>query len=332
MGSAFESQPGLEGFPMKQPEPAHRSFRLTLGKGVTNIDGLSSTGEGEMAELASAINLDLDNDSNGRLRKGRVQRLAVTKPHSLKVHGGLAWLVSEGVLKALLSDYSTVDIATLSHNQRLSYQPINDELVVSNGLDIGWLEAGAFVPFAPTLDVFELPMPAGQYLAFYNGLLIVASGSTLYVSKPWNAEVRDSRVSEYPMNGYIRMLVAVENGLWVSTDKSLGFISGPSPEEWSYRERSDQVPPDGCFGSGTVRDGATITKIAFWAADGFYEGKAGGVLENLSQDRSRLPAGPSGLCMRREADGLVQYIAVIQSPEDGNISPDNDFDVHTISQ
>jgi hypothetical protein len=308
-----------------------RAFELNLYKGVTN---LRETAEGErLEELAQAVNLDLTNERQGRLRKGRVQRLAVTAPHSLQVspyNSQIAWFVTEGILKVLQPGYTAVDLVTLSTNTRLSYAFFNQEVVASNGAEIGWLSAAEFVPFAPTLGVFEAVMPAGQYLAFFKGSLLVARGSVLYVSKPYNAEIRDERFSEFPLDGYIRMLGTVEDGIWLATDNGVYFLGGAGAEEWTMQNRSDQVPADGCFGSGFVREKEEIRQLVYWAADGFYEGRAGGALENLSEGLVRLPKGITGECFRREADGMTQYIAVIHGAEDGNIPAAHSFEVHTL--
>lgn len=311
-----------------------RRFRLALQQGVQNIDAEAESSQESLSVLDLADNVDLDNKAQARTRKGRQLRLAASAPHSFWVNpkdDSQAWFVEGSVLKRLNADYTATELATLSSDQPLRYLLLNEEIVASNGSDIGWLTASEFVPFsASSSDEFVAAMPAGQYLAFYRGSLVVASGSTLYVSKPWNAEERDTRYSQFPMSGAVRMLGAVEDGLWVATDKHVVFLSGQGPDEWTYQERSAKVPADGCFGTGFAVEGKETVMRVYWAADAFYEGRAGGSLTNLSDGRVRLPSGSSGLCFSRENNGISQVIALIRSPEDGNISVDDDLSVNTL--
>lgn len=268
--------------------------------------------------LTRAENVDRDNNDFCTRRGGRTQRYAgathsfFTSPFDKTV----GWFVQDSVLKRFNIDYTATTLATLGANLPMAYEKVNSELVASNGVNIGWLRRESFTEFAPTLGQFEEKMPAGQYLGFYNGTLYAASGSVLYASKPWNAEVYDPRYGVFPLPGYIRMLAAVEDGLWLATDQQVAFIRGGGASEFKYTERSDQVPPDGGFSVGYEGDEKSSRRVVRWVSkDGFCRGYAGGSFESLSYPDVALPTGSAGKCFHRVNNGTDQYIAVIRNPE-----------------
>ncbi len=271
--------------------------------------------------LTRAENVRFDGNGVISLRSGRTKKLAGT-PKSLFVDAltGFCFFLDGTVIKILNTDYTSSTVATLSSSAPLCYCPVNGELVASNGVDIGWLSGSVFEPFAPTLGQFEVAMPAGQYLAVYNGSLISASGEVLYVSKPYHAEVRDSRLSEFPLGGYVRMLAAVEDGLWVATKDGVAFISGSGVDEFVYRRVSKHAPADGAFSVGVVQTAEGERYEVRWASqEGICLGYASGRYVNLSYNDVALPSGASGRCHAFTENGTERILAVINNPVSGNI-------------
>jgi hypothetical protein len=133
------------------------------------------------------------------------------------------------------------------------------------------------------------------------------------------------------MNGHIRMLAPVEDGLWIATEKNVSFMNGFGTDEFEFVHKSDFVPADGCFGYGYLRGDKNSEMQVWWAADGFITGKANGAYENISQDQVRLPSGEVGYCLRTEQDGYYQYIAVIPKAENGNIYIPPTLPIETIN-
>lgn len=279
---------------------------------------LSDFRDPKIDTLTQALNFDRDNEGLLTVRGGRTSRYTGT-PHSWWTdprNDSFGYFVEESLLKRLNSDYTATTIATLGVNLPLAYEPINDQLVVTNGVNIGWLDQETFTEFAPALSQFEKKTPAGQYLAFYNGTLYIANGSTIIATKPWNAERTDERYNTFPMNGYIRMLAAVEDGLWVATDREAGFITGGGPEEFQYVFKTKHTPPDGAFSTDTEETAGAVSKVVRWVSkEGFCEGRSGGAYSNLSVGDVALPTGTSGACFHRNNNGTNQTVAVIRNPE-----------------
>jgi hypothetical protein len=307
-----------------------KNVSLALNKGIDNIHDniqLGDLPEGQIPRLeivSAADNIDIDAAGLGRLRGGRVVRLAQTSPHSFWVHPqdkSVAYFVCGSALKKLNVDYSATTVTTLSTNDACRFDVINGEVLVTNGTNIGWLNGTTYAPFSQTLGTFELAMPAGEHVAFLaaEGTLFTANGNMLYRSKPYNCMVRDSRYSEFPMDGSVRMLGAVEDGIWLATDKHVGFIQFDGDNEYRFIFKDSSVPANGCYGTTFVKGTEKPERLVYWAANGFFEGKAGGQLVNRSEPLVRLPAGISGSCFRREHRGWYQYVAVIRQKTAGNI-------------
>lgn len=309
------------------------TISLRIDKGLDNIHDPIALGritdwrDKSVKVLTQAENVDIDDAGLARRRAGRTLVRAASAPHSFWSHphnDTIAYFVAGGTLYRFNADFTVTSVAALGSDGAMFFLSVTSEIVVSNGKVIGWLYGTAFDVFAPDLEEFEAVLPAGQYLAFLNGVLVVAAGDTLFPSKPYNVERMDARFSGFPLDGYIRMLGAVEDGFWVGTDKSVGFIRGASPEEWTYTVVTDAVPIDGCFYVGFEGTENTATPVVYWASeDGFCVGRGGGRYTNVSEGQVRLPTGRRGFCVRKDTNGFEQYIAGIRNPSDSNIySPD----------
>lgn len=291
----------------------NRQDSARLGKIEENSSILST--------LVACENIDIDNHGEVSRRLGR-ELIVSGDTHSFWVHpadDSIAYFVENTLggasLKKLNNDFTSTVVTALSNNSKIAYEPVNEQIVISNGVDIGWLDGTSFEPFAPTLKEFELTTPAGQYLCFYRGVLHVAVGSVMFASKPHNIEVMDERYMAFPMDGHIRMLGAVEDGMWIATGKGVGWISGTSVEDYEYVPQTKYAPPDGCFTVQQEDTNEDVRALIAWASEeGFCRGYAGGQYENQSDNDITLPNGESGKMFHFYNNGIRQYIAVIDKP------------------
>jgi len=272
-----------------------------------------------LTTLTLAENIDIDNNGEVSIRDGRELVLAGS-PHSFWVHpqdDQIGYFVENSVLKKLNTDLTATTVTTLNSNSRLDYELVNSEIVVSNGVDLGWLKETTYDPFSPpVLEQFEVATPAGQYIALHKGCLYVLKGSILYVTKPHKIEVMDSRYCTFPMAGYGRMLGAVEDGVWIATEKEVGFIHGKSVDGLEYEHITDSVPADGCFEMITEEGEEEVESFILWASpEGFCKGTSGAKYTNKSFKDCTLPGGEYGSFFTRFNNGIRQYIAVIHKPD-----------------
>jgi hypothetical protein len=271
----------------------------------------------EIDKLTRAENVDIADNKAVRMRQGRTKVYNGT-PHSFWADPRAAlevYFVEASTLKQLAVDYTAADVATMTNNNPMVFEPVNDDTVISNGADIGWLKAGVYAAFNPTLGDFEAKTPAGQFLAFFNGKLYVAAGKVLIESKPYNIEVYDTRFGLFPMPAAIRMIGAVEDGLWLSTTQGVAFLRGGGGDEFVYVPRVKPAYYGAFYAGNDFKD----RKVCAWVSeDGIMLGLAGGQIERVTPDDVAFPSATQGKLFKTMRDGIKQWIAVIHNPGDSN--------------
>lgn len=144
--------------------------------GVNNVapeDGLpTDPNTGAVVALREAVNVDLDNDGYPSRRKGRTNRVAADRAHSLFASPEYLFAWVDGDLKAF--DNGLNEAATIRSSigeRHISYAQVNDEVYWTNGVYIGRVTAeleartvGVLVPPTPTLTASATGgMEAGDY-------------------------------------------------------------------------------------------------------------------------------------------------------------------------
>jgi len=274
-----------------------------------------------VAKLTVARNVDIDDNNRVSTRRGRVLRYTGT-PHSMFSHpedDSQAWFIEGETLYQLNTDWTATMVASLNTDHRASFDSFNGVVVFTNTDQIGFIVDGQLVEFSQELiDDNEALMPAGQYLCFdhNDGCLLVARGSEIFKSKPWNPMVYDKRYGHFPMNGAVHMLCTVEDGWWVGTEKNVSFVSRADDDKFNFQHVNDMVAIDGAFQKGyDFIEGQSFMYVVWASVDGFVVGRAGGRYESLSYPDVVLPSGSHGKVFIANANGIEQYIASIFNPE-----------------
>lgn len=155
------------------------------------------------------------------------------------------------------------------------------------------------------------PMP-GQLLDTFDSRILVASGSVLWFTLPYAHGLSDYRDGYIPFSDRITMLLAVEEGVYISADRTyflrgLGTPSMVLEDVLPYKavERAAIHLPD--------------SKDVLWFSErGFVRGTKGGEAANLTENRVTVEQGTSGCVGIVEFNGDKRYVAVIP---DGADSP-----------
>lgn len=167
---------------------------------------------------------------------------------------------------------------------------------------------------------FMTPMPPGQFLAYFMGHLLVASGDTLYVSEPlrYGLVSKRFRWTRYPprINGVVPVTDAAAPGVYVGAGERTYWCAGADPRAWQrvIAYAADIVPGTALLVPGDVMSeelGSNVL-VGYWLAnDGqFCVGHPGGNVE-LLQDRMFL-ADPatSGASVLRDINGVQSVLTV----------------------
>ena len=178
---------------------------------------------------------------------------------------------------------------------------------------------------SPLLTQFLSPPPAGDFIGYHGGIMLVAKGSRLYPSEPYAPELFDFRKS-VPFADRITMIAPVKTGLWVGTDSQILWLNGAVPEQWDFKVAAEYgaVPGTLTYGDAElIGDGSVAgDSVAFFATKrGLRAGHLGGRLINLDRDRFAYPIQERGAGIVRRHRGMAQFVVTLQGAETaGNVA------------
>ena len=290
-------------------------------------------------ELVQAVDVDLDHTGRATTRKG-YRKIRDGQIHSAWCKNGLC-LFGDGLgLYRLHDDLSATKLADLQTDRPIDFEDVNGTVVFSNGVDLGFVESGAVV-WPETPKVGTLPVvatPAGQLLTFYNGALLVAAGDQLVTTLAYNLEAVHATKGFTPMGSIITMLLAVDDGVWISSSDAVYFLSGPGYDEITFRKilddpaifRTAQLSDANLLGG----DHQMIGKVVWFATTrGIYIGGNSGQLIPVSEGKVSVGSGSAGASVIRNQQGQVHYLASIsgvQGAVNPYVPPVADYDEQSI--
>ncbi len=250
--------------------------------------------------LAKAVNVDIDASGTVSRRAGFTRGEAGAF-HSLWSDGVEAFAVCGDALCRVDRDgRAAVVRGGLTPGAPMCWLRVDDRVFYANGREKGILRDGAHedwggIPFPgpDVLDRYEEP-PAGTLLEYFAGRVFIARDAVVYFTEGVGMyHWMDGAAGLLPpYDGEIRMLRAVDDGLYVGAESFVEFVSGFDPKEFRYR-RVCGVPP--AAGSDAALDGSRTPRFAgreiegaavVWTAlDGVYLGRSGGRVERIKQFR-----------------------------------------------
>lgn len=160
--------------------------------------------------------------------------------------------------------------------------------------------------------------PAGQCLVFFKGRIYIAVGVYLFATAAHGLEYCDLRDYLAFDGTRINVLLAVEGGLFVGTERALYFLSGVALAEHALTTKllTRSVP-----GSGVLADGQDVTgraeltgvKVALLTtSDGVLLGMPDGSLSNLTQERYQFAIGQQAAAIVQRATTRTCYLLSMQ--------------------
>lgn len=272
-----------------------------------------------------AVAADVDTKDTGRLsrRKGYTKRITDVPIHSLFCDGGDCLFVTGTSLCVLNPDYTYETIGTVTEGARVRCAEINERIHWCNGNEKGfvfdkknysWVKGDYIGP--ETKRNLTNP-PVGTIVEYYRNRIYIAQGKTLWYSEPGAFGAFDLVRGFFQYATDIRMVRAVEGGLYVSTEKNTYSLEGKSPLQFEQIKIADYPAIEGSdsklegsyvtgnFGSAIV-EGFGIS-ILWLSTQGICYGGPGG-FKNLTINKiADFPDGLTG-------SGLVyngRYIGLI---------------------
>lgn len=173
----------------------------------------------------------------------------------------------------------------------------------SGAFDIALHQAGG----EPVRYEVEAELPPARILAFRNGRIFAAIGSTVYYTQPWSFLYRP--MSDYiPVGEDVRLLAAVDAGVFIATGSKTWFISG-EPQEATMTE----VTPYGAV-EGTLTEIPNSTDLMWFTPRGQLRATQSGEFTLLQDKEIQFPKAAIGASVYRETNGMRQHITTLADP------------------
>jgi len=252
-----------------------------------------------VAQLAMAVNVDVDDTGRVSRRKGYAQ-LRAESCHSLWTsRTGKTFYVSGGSLYQLGVAGSRVGIRSgLVPDLPMSFcEPAGQYVYYTDGISNGKILNG--VSYAWTGSAYIGPTskyridttpPVGRLLEHIGGRMLIAQDSIIWYSLPFAYDWYIFSTNRVQFETTVIMMKSVETGLWVSDESGVYWLGGPDPLAWTRVKCADKPAIEG---TAVVTEGWLVGKgtpgqVAIWTSeDGIFMGDSRGQLVNLSKDTVR---------------------------------------------
>lgn len=173
----------------------------------------------------------------------------------------------------------------------------------------------------PLRSLHAIPPIPGTAIAAYRGRLFVASGDTLRFTSAYSRHWMFRAVGYFRPSDRIVMLGAVEDGLYIGTDREVLFLAGADPDSMALRQVSSvgSVSPAAEIAIDSfVGEGARPARQCAWIdADGFLcVGKEGGIVVRPHRGRYCMGDVRGATLAEVRRAGLRQVVVGVGSRED----------------
>ena len=281
---------------------------LTLFSGSsglnTHVDKTRVKFDPETGVSDLTVGVNVTHDDTGLLgrRKGR-ELLIAGDFHSIFAWEDECYIAEGGNLYRLGSDLATLTgVRDGMSGNRIAYVSTPLGIYYQNGFDIGILRQGVSYLWGKSVYVGPETLrhltgpPVGLHIELSGGYMLIARGDVLWWSQPFAYGLYHMAKDYLPFPSRIRMVKAVDGGVYVSDEKRIYFLAGKNPEEWSLKEKAHGNPAlewsDECalVPGETLGLDDTDALCALWVAtDGACYGTPDGNVESLNNKKITYP-------------------------------------------
>lgn len=292
------------------------------------------------SELEVALNIDIDDAGQIRRRRGYT-RVSTGNFHSLHRTTNHTLIgVKDGTLGIINPNYSFVSLAFSAGAAPLAFVQVGD-IVYFSSEDVSgkfnqltktvtpWGTDGAGTWLSPVVNPIanQLPPlkgkmlgkpPLATALAYYNGRIYMAHGSTLWATELYLYDYVDKTKTYTMYESDITVLGAVTDGIYVGTKDAIWFQTGAFNEM-----RRQAVNQGGVYPGSLVTvlpnllpdqlTGNTRSAVMMLTEHGLCVGLDSGVLVNMTQNTVLFPEAIRVNSLFRMQDGVNQYVGVPDS-------------------
>jgi len=137
-------------------------------------------------------------------------------------------------------------------------------------------------------------LPFGRHIERHGKSVISATGQAVFYSEPSQEILMRELENIWPAEGSVRLLASVQEGLYVSDDKSIWFLSGIDCRKWVSRKVLNYPAIEYCKAQGLVDSTALgfespALGTVFMTVKGPVFGFPDGTIMNLTNKKFALP-------------------------------------------
>jgi len=171
----------------------------------------------------------------------------------------------------------------------------------------------------PLATQFKSEPPLGEHLGYTDGCMYVAVGSTVYRSDSFSVHLFELDKNYFPFPAGINMMVPVDGGMFVGSDKIYFIPSGETPTlQTLIGDKVINRAYQKIDGS-EVGKGEKESWVIFHGEKGIYIGGPNGQLENLTKDKFSVGGVDSGSIALRHSKGMTHAVGVHRPSQGGNM-------------
>lgn len=276
-----------------------------------------------VSDLAVCVNIDIDDSGRISRRKGFTATSRTESWHSLFSCGAYALGVSGNALAVLEPNMARTNIRNVTVGAKMSFvrdtDGTQDVIYYANGYEQGkvidklsysWT-ANDYVGPTSRKEIYDPPI--GHILEVRNLRMFIAEGSTLWYSEPGTLSQFRLAANYFGYPNRLRMVQAVEGGLWISDSESVYFLGGsiaPALQEMPIQIKKCDCPViEGTNveapASRIGLDGLSGIVTIFTTTKGVCIGSMDGTLVPVTEHKVEIPSGLSGSAVYRDGKYIV---------------------------
>jgi len=273
------------------------------------------------AYLEVCENIDIDDEKMIHRRKGFDPVLS-GNVHSLWSNGKYCFFCEGTNLKRLFEDYSTETLLSiLKLDERVNYVDGDGTIFFSSRSIVGYLEEGKAYAFPNPNLKFKNRMVGGHLIEYYNSRLYAAQGVKVFFSDATHPMRMDMRKNFLEFGGWITMLKAVKDGLYIGAGDDVFFLLGDDPFAeggFLYDRVTDSKVIEG---SAITVEGEDIGpgllgRTVIWATeDGIYVGATSGQVKEVTKGAYGVKDGEKATALYKFDRGFGQYLCLYELVE-----------------
>lgn len=331
-----------------QPLPAPAE----VGKVLNSFTGLKNTVQPERMDpkdLVRARNVVLDDSGQPSRRRGYTLKLKGNVHSLFTAHQGFVLGVVNSELSFINPDYSWEPLAFIGTDPAagmwpLAYAQVGDLVYYTSEVDRGIvsLPGRSWGPWGDPTDLWLSPVvnptetlppvagrllkqpPNASTLTYFNGRLYLGQGRTLWATDLYLYNFVDATSGYKMFESDITMLGTVTDGVYVGTQGSIWFLSGPT---WAEMKRTwvmdaGVIPGSMVYIPGELGNPPQVplnattpieSAIMFMTDKGVCIAGDSGKVTNMTETKYVFPDADHAAALYRREDGVNQYIASLES-------------------